>query len=205
MPFEGAPDWAGDYLDPAEWQASEPFNPSNDLHIDRLAGALHFAFAAGNDQPAFKRLVEITTPRLQTISEDIAQDEGLVLPAENLLDAFWSRVFVDLTPLKAPIPHFLSHGAERMRLEAEAWVRDLALADPPEQGDAIYFAKIVQIAFHQLPIEQRRLLRGKDVCRMPDADLAKRYDMPADEVPAAVAAARQRLDELTSRLDGADS
>jgi len=200
--FEGAPEWAGDYLDPTQFDASEHFDPSNDLHLERLASALHFAWLTRDDQDAFRRLAEIAAERIQRIGMDVAQDLGVLLPPNHLAEAFFSRLFIDRSRPDAPVPHFLAYVADQMSGEAEAWARDMACDDPPKRSDPKHYAKCVQIAFHQLAPEERRLLRAKQFFRMSDADLATRYDLDVAAIPAAVAKVRLRLDELTTRIAG---
>jgi DNA-directed RNA polymerase specialized sigma24 family protein len=216
----GAPDWVDRYVDRATWEAIQPFDRTNDLHLELVASALHHAFLIDNDPQAYQRLVELMAPRLATLAEDIAQEQGLLKPAEDLAAAFFSRIFIDTSRPSAPVGHFLAHAAERIRGEAEAWVRDFAMADTapaPPSKTAGYaaadpsaesigrdYATLVQTCFHRLDVEQRRVLRAKDVQGLDIPQLAERFGWTRDEALEQLSKARFRLNELVARAMGGD-
>jgi len=222
--FEGAPEdareWADRYVDRSAWDAIQPFDASNDVHLETVASALHYAFLTKNDRQAFNRLVELMAPRLHALAEDIAQELGLIKPAGDLVAAFFSRIFIDTNAPAAPVGHFIAHAAERIRAEAEAWARDFALADtspaaPPAPTGFVAsdpspdtigrdYATLVQTCFHRMDVEHRRLLRAKDVQGLDIPKIAARYDISESEARERLTAARFRLNELIAIAMGGD-
>ncbi len=206
--FEGAPERARAFVDPQLWEALQPFDLANDLHLDRMAEGLLDRFRQQDDGKAFKALLELTSWRLEQIAAEVAAEVGLIMPPADLASTFASRLFITTKRPTAPTKHFLAEAARQMTEEAEAWVRDYALTDVTaadradgELGKAPNtvsrgYAQIVRACFHRLDKELRQFLRAFDVEQLSVKEIAARYNLTTEQAAKKVHDAKHRLDEL---------
>ncbi len=180
---------------------------ANDLHVDQAAAALLRRFRAVDDANAFQLLVELTTERLAAIASDIAVELGLGADAFDLVKNLFSRLFLDLSsPENVPL-HYLADSAEKLRVDAETMIRDLALGEVPdpeepmlwqdgqarEQDTEAMVAQAARIGFHRLDLPFRRVLRAKDTEGLNTSDIAIRLGVPFADVEELLQSARERL------------
>ncbi|MFT7465308.1 MAG: hypothetical protein ACI9EF_003673, partial [Pseudohongiellaceae bacterium] len=112
--FEGASERAKAFVDPALWEQLQPFDPSNDLHLDRMAEGLLTRFRQDDESEAFKALIELTGWRLEQIATDIAIEQGLIMPPADLATTFAGRLFITTERPESPTKHFLAEAARQM-------------------------------------------------------------------------------------------
>ena len=208
MQFEGAPERAKPFIEPSVWAELQPFNVRNDLHLDRLTEGLLASFLKNNDADAFKALVELLGPRLEQLADQITEDLAVIMRPSDLVSTLMGRLFITTEASGPPPKHFLADAAERMTAEAEAWIRDYAMADvtPTDLADGELgpkpntvtqgYRNIVQICYHRLDISHRRFLFAHDVRGLSVAQVASRYNLTVEQAAKAIHDAKHRLDEL---------
>lgn len=208
MQFEGASERAKAFVDPALWEQLQPFDATNDLHLDRMAEGLLTRFRQDDESGAFKALIELTSWRLEQIANSVAVELGLIMPPADLATTFAGRLFLTTERPGSPTKHFLAEAARQMTEEAEAWVRDYALTDVTEtdradgelgpQPDTVSngYARIVQTCFHRLDLALRQVLRAFEIEHLSVADIGARYNLSTEQAAEKIHEAKHRLDEL---------
>ena len=188
------------------------------LQVDRAAAALLRRFTGKDDREAFELLVALTQPLLDQAARAIAHELGLAVPAEDLVGAHLSAVFVDLAPnawTRAGGNHFLRAATKSMQAIAEARLEALrsgrawpvpgpgagggeargalarATASPGHPHPL--FVTVFSAAFHALERDQRRALLYKDVDGLGYAEIGRKLRLSADEAGELIHRARQSL------------
>ncbi len=188
----------------------------NDLHVDKVAAALHRHFLASDDVEAWKLLCDLTEERLRGLAREVIRELGLLEDPDELVVRFFESLFVDVRPRGVATESFLKSARNAMSADAESWVRDIALssADDPESPavwedghrqipDADRHQRATRICFHRLDQPYRRALRAKDVDNLTHEEIASRLTLTTHEVEELLSEATLRLTEAIEReLDG---
>lgn len=181
---------------------------SDDLQVDRAAAALLKRFHDADDVAAFRLLVELTSDRLAALSEGLAAELGLGTDAYELVTNFFSRLFINLKPRDQAPLHFLVAAVEKLKVDAETIIRDLALGEVPDPEEPTIcedgkpkahnnaealVAHATRIGFHRLDLPYRRVLRAKDTAGLSTSDIANELGVSFVEVEELLQTARERL------------
>jgi DNA-directed RNA polymerase specialized sigma24 family protein len=202
------------------------FDRSDATQVDRVASELLTRTLVNGDPEAFALLVDVTQPMIERIADGVAEDLGLCMPADELIVALFSELFVE-TGSRLPKAHFLAWATEWMTIHAEAWIRDLALLDTPAPGRDVVlpptpmpdgssvrspdetsrdlYAHVLKICVHRLDVDSRRLLRACDVQRLPLEQVAARFDLDMETASSRLDRARHDLTKAISKILGEDS
>jgi hypothetical protein len=187
---------------------------SNELHVDRAATALLSSFRKDDDVEAFTLLVDLTQDRLAALAGDVARELGLAEDSGQLVVNFFEGLFVDLSASDGSTA-FLGQTAAKMRENAEAWIRDMALADPhadpdiprswddgqaqPRPPQADLLARVTRVCFHGLDLPFRRALRARDVEGLSPAEVGQRLELSPADAERLLGDATVRLAEAIDR------
>jgi DNA-directed RNA polymerase specialized sigma24 family protein len=180
----------------------------NEHDLNRAAEALVERFREQDDAEAFHVLVDLTADPLAQRATAIARDLGLAEDSDRLVINALERMFVDLRPSADPCSSFLSDTTYRMREDAEAWIRDIALSSVHEPDDAVAWdarryeplaalsdpaTRAKRICFHRMDAVLRQVLRARDIDGMPTSEIAERLAVPYGRAESLLVEASKRL------------
>lgn len=218
---EGLPERVRRTLGREGLRGAEPFDPRNAAHVDLAAHGLLRRALLDGDANALGVLVDLCQPKLELAAEQVASELGLGMPADELIVALFSTLFVADPPQIPDTRHFLAWATDWMRRHAEAWIRDLALLDTPPPGAPIlppqpqpdgsevrtpnetvadYHSHLVKVCFHRLEVDSRRLLRACDVQGLSVAQAASQLGLDVQNARIQLERARVHLTEAIAKL-----
>lgn len=197
-------------------------SPNGEAALETEASRLLKRFLGHNDVDAYRGLVDLLLPKLQSEAENAVVDEGLLADPLDLASDWFSAVFVDTTS---------AHGSStRVVAGARRWVHErvsglvLSIASNPLPWESGYHEGLAQqtaeqtgqaiagdkssgpgaeqlhtlnVAFHRLDKLHRSVLRSADVDVTLPAETATRLGLTEDEVIAALTEARSRLNHMS--------
>ena len=183
----------------------------NDLHVDWAASALVQHFKKTDDIEAYRLLVDLTVERLTELAERVLQEEGLAESADELVVNYFESLFVDLGSSRSEGSTYLGQTAEKLRVDAEIRVRDIAMSGVSDPEGAVMWddgrvatpvkeadlrTRATRICFHRLDLSYRRVLRAKEIQGLSTAEIADQMSLPLDETKALLHEAELRLAEI---------
>lgn len=200
---------------------AEDFDPSNDLHLDSVAGWLLERFQRENDVEALALLFELTHERLALIATQIVRKLALAADPDDLVMAFLSRLFTDVRRPVVPVRRFLGLAHTAMRNEALNQLRShtrslrrmvafqatmslprdpAQAADDREQMAAVLRVGVTMLAvvnrcFHELSTRDRRVLLARELEGRSYQQVADEIGVPANQIGTIIRRARRRLAE----------
>jgi RNA polymerase sigma-70 factor, ECF subfamily len=196
-----------------------------DDHVDELAGQLLHRFRETGDAAAFELLVRLTESRLQALALRLARELRPGVEPEDLVAAFFARLFTDLRRGRPHVLNFLglarislrndALNQLRRRKRAEARQRawhdlragesepdPIRLAADREQAQRMrrlgaLVLSVVARRFAQLPERDRLVLQAREIEGLSYEDIAVTFGVPRGQVGMVILRARKRL---TARL-----
>jgi RNA polymerase sigma factor (sigma-70 family) len=199
----------------------EDFDPTDELAVDRAAGALLHRFREQDDVGAFTLLVELTQPRMARVARAVTRQLAMAIDPDDLVASFMARLFTDVRRGQPLVRHFLALAHTSMRNDAlnqlrqykrsqarhEIWERrrmaerasdPARAADEKEQISRLerlgtVFLAVVGQCFHELPERDRRVLLAREVDQLSYDDLAKALDLPRGQIGMILKRAREHL------------
>jgi RNA polymerase sigma-70 factor, ECF subfamily len=201
------------------------FDPRNDLHLDAAAAFLVDRFHVTNDAQHLALLFELTQRRLHEIARSIARQQALAIDPDDLVAAFFTRLFVDVRRPQPPVRRFLGLAHTAMRNDARNQVRQSSraqargasfqatLASPPDPAVelaraeqdllcarvGVFVLAIVAQCFHGLRERDRRVLLLREVDGLAYDRIAAETGLPENQVGSVLRRARERLATRLSR------
>jgi RNA polymerase sigma factor (sigma-70 family) len=195
------------------------FDPRNDLHLDAAAAFLLERFHATNDSQHLALLFELTQRRLREIARSVSRQLALAVDPDDLVAAFFTRLFVDVRRPQPRVRHFLGLAHTAMRNDARNQLRQSARAQhrllgfqatlpcPPDpavelaraEQDAlcarvgVFVLAVVAQCFHALSTRDREVLLLREVQGRSYEQLAQELDVPENQVGSILRRARERL------------
>jgi RNA polymerase sigma factor (sigma-70 family) len=167
-------------------------------------------------------LVQLALPRASQIARRITRQLGLALDPDDLVAAFFARLFVDLRQDQPLVRHFLGLAHTSMRNDALNQLRQYRRAqarhaiwgervlgnveDPAtviaerEQSAILHrsgtaFLLVVNQCFHELSERDRRVLLAREVDGLAYDEIAVALELPRNQVGMILKRARMRLAE----------
>src|SRR5262249_20760438 len=101
----------------------DDFDARNDLHLDAAASFLLDRFHETNDAAHLALLWELTQRRLREIARSITRQHALAADPDDLVAAFFTRLFTDVRRPQARVRRFLGLAHTAMRNDARNQLR----------------------------------------------------------------------------------
>jgi RNA polymerase sigma factor (sigma-70 family) len=199
-----------------------PFDPRDDHHVDLAACELLHHFRERDSADAFTVLVQISQYRTIAIARRLTRQLGLALDPDDLVAAFFARLFVDLRKEQPKVLHFLGFAHTSMRNDALNQLRQYRRAQARHAiwgerflGDSMdpatviaereetellersgtTFLIVVNQCFHELADRERRVLLAREVDKLSYDEIAVELALPRNQVGMILKRARTRLAE----------
>ena len=199
-----------------------PFDPRDDRHVDLAACDLLHHFREQDSADAFTVLVQISQVRTHAIARRLTRQLGLALDPDDLVAAFFARLFVDLRKDQPKVLRFLGFAHTSMRNDALNQLRQYRRAqarhaiwgerflgdsaDPAtliaerEESELLErsgttFLIVVNQCFHELAERERRVLLAREVDKLSYDAIAEDLRLPRNQVGMILKRARGRLAE----------
>ena len=189
--------------------------------VDAIAESLlDWLYKTGEQEP-FALLVEVSAPILDDLVLKTRRDHGLAFPSGDLVNAFFSELYLAVGAPRVASKAFLGAAATRIdEVAAEiagllgggtpASNAGLLLADTLDGADELagdeaeritesYRATLCQ-AFHSLGLDDRRILIARLIDQLPEADVASELNMPLGDVDTLCASALSRFEQRKAEL-----
>jgi len=201
----------------------QPFDPRDDAHLDRLAAPLLHRFREQDDTAAFTLLVELTQRRVSRIALQVTRQLAMAIDPEDLVAAFFARLFTDVRKRQPVVQHFLGLAHTSMRNDAlnqlrqykraqarhTVWTEQRLLekvADPSVQAEdneqvailrrfGTVFLSVLGQCFHELSERDRRVLIAREVDGLTYDGIAETLALPRNQVGMIVKRAREHLSQ----------
>jgi RNA polymerase sigma factor (sigma-70 family) len=202
------------------------FDARNDLHLDSAAAFLLDRFHATNDSQHLALLFELTQRRLHEIARGITRQHALAVDPDDLVAAFFTRLFVDVRRPQPQVRRFLGLAHTAMRNDARNQLRQSTRAQarsatfqatlpcPPdpaaemaraEQDElcarvGLFMLAVVGECFHRLAERDRRVLLLREVQGLTYERIAAETGLPENQVGSVLRRARERLATRLGRV-----
>lgn len=207
----------------AAWlQLPRQFDPTNDDHLNAVAGQLLRCFRERDDVEAYSFLVELLHPRLLRSAQGIARRHAVFVDPEDLVSGFMARLFTDVRKDQPVVHQFLAMAYTTMRFDAlnqlrlnqrnrargavweqlrepgrlpidPAWALDHRERCVEALHLAGLFLSVVHHCFHRLPERDRRALALQEVEGLSYDLVAPALGIPRNQVGMVIKRARSRL------------